>query len=102
MRKIIYADTTEVHFTEEESIDYGKQLIQQRDEESGLPPSAPLPDRAYEIIGMTGIGYFGHTTLPEYRNHRILLFGEISDVNNENGDMIYEEVCPELTIIDKK
>ena len=34
MRKIIYADTTEVHFTEEESIDYGKQLIQQRDEES--------------------------------------------------------------------
>ena len=137
MRKIIYADTTEVHFTEEESIDYGKHLIQQRDEESGLPPSAPLPDRAYEIIGMTGIGYFGHTTLlffkaweksgfdnpvylryknnqleectwqqalhtPEYRNHRILLFGEISDVNNENGDMIYEEVCPELTIIDKK
>ena len=63
MRNIIYADTTEVHFTEEESIDYGKQLIQQRDEESGLPPSAPLPDRAYEIIGMTGIGYFGHTTL---------------------------------------
>ena len=36
------------------------------------------------------------------RENRILLFGEISDVNNENGDMIYEEVCPELTIIDKK
>ena len=38
---------------------------------------------------------------PEYRQHRILLFGEIDDVNNENGDMIYEEVCPELAIIDR-
>ena len=27
---------------------------------------------------------------------------EYVDVNNENGDMIYEEVCPELAIIDKK
>lgn len=36
------------------------------------------------------------------RENRLLLFGEINDVNNENGDMIYEEVRPELAIIDKK
>ena len=96
MRKIIYADTTEVHFTEEESIDYG---IFKAWEKSGFDNPVYLRYKNNQLEECTWQQAL-HT--PEYRNHRILLFGEISDVNNENGDMIYEEVCPELTIIDKK
>ena len=137
MRKIISSYDPELQMTREEAINYGKKLVKQRDMEYDYRPSEPLPDRAYEIIGITGAGNFGRTTLhfikaleksgidnpvylrfknnkleectwqqalhtPEYRQHRILIFGEIDDVNNENGDMIYEEVYPELAIIDKK
>ena len=134
MKKIICSYNPELQMTREEAIDYGKDLVKRRDMEFDYRPSEPLPDRAYEIIGLTGACSFGRTTLlffkewekscfanpvylryknnqleectwqqalhtPEYRKHRILLFGEIDDVSNEDGDMIYEEVYPELAII---
>lgn len=137
MRKILSDYDPEFPMSREEAIEFGKMLVKQRDMEYSYRPSEPLPDRAYEIIGITGAGNFGRTTLlffkeweksgfenpvylryknnkleectwqqalhtPEYRQHRILLFGEIDDVNNEDGDMMYEEVYPELAIIDGK
>ena len=140
MRKILCCEDFGLKMTEKEAIEHGKTLVELHDEEiESLYRRPPfiLPDKAYEIIGITGASCSGHTTLsffkswekstlenpvylryknnkleectwrqalstPEYRKHRIFIFGTTDDVNNDNGDMVYEAVYPELVIIDGK
>ena len=141
MEKTIHEFDPAFPRTKEQAVAFGKLLVQEQVMEYFIKryyrPPAPLPDKAYEIIGMTGARNTGRATLdffnewekscfenpvylryrnhrlepctrqqalrtPEYRNHRILLFGAVETVTGEDGATHWEELRPALAIIEKR